>query len=60
MSSKSSNTDRRRERRLAGAFGLILMAQVGLYFAASHESQLAIWLLFTVQGAGMLIALRSA
>ena len=51
---------RRRNLLLAIAFGIILLAQVGLYFAASTESSAATWALMLLLGAGMLLALWAA
>ena len=60
MIEKGSIRARRRNLLHAIAFGSILLAQVGLYFAASAESSSATWALMLLLGAGMLLALWAA
>lgn len=57
MTEDESIQTRRRNLGLTIAFASILLAQVGLYFAASADSSAATWALMLLMGAGMSLAL---
>lgn len=57
MTEDKSIRARARDLGLTIAFGSILLAQVGLYFAASADSSTATWALVLLMGAGMSLAL---